>query len=155
MLDHVNKTVEPATKEDMNLTAQRVANWTVQKEILISNFSDDFAIRKEIDQRKALIAKTLLRPCVGCTYCGKETSLSFYQTKLVDFVDKLDSLPKEAERSDEQKKEAESFAATIAVTEKVIQEWNQTQIDNPGQFKDYGHFQIMIMNPQRLRECVK
>ena len=149
MLDHVNKTVEPATKEDMNLTAQRVANWTVQKEILISNFSDDFAIRKEIDQRKALIAKTLLRPCVGCTYCGKETSLSFYQTKLVDFVDKLAGLPEEADRSDEQKKEAESFAATIAVTEKVIQEWNQTQIDNPGQFKNYGHFQSCLHDREK------
>ena len=104
MLDHVNNTVEPATNEDMNLTTQRVANWTVQKEILISNFSDDFAIRKEIDQRKALIAKTLLRPCVGCTYCGKETSLSFYQTKLVDFTAKLRNLPNETDRNDEQKK---------------------------------------------------
>ena len=132
MLDHINKTIEPATKNDMNITAQQMANWTVQKEILVSNFSDDFEIRKEIDKRKAVIAKTLLRPCVGCKYCGKETKLSFYDDKLQIFQTKLDDLGEESSYTDEQKEQAESFKATIAVTEKIIQEWNKTQIDNPG-----------------------
>ena len=132
MLDHINKTVEPATQNDLNVTAQQAANWTVWKEILVSNFSDDFEIRKEIDKRKAMIAKTLLRPCVGCKYCGKETDMSHYQKLLADYQGKLDALPAEESRDEDQKKKAETYTATISVTQKVINEWNQTQIDNPG-----------------------
>ena len=81
ILDHINKTVEPALVLDQNLTAEAVKNWTLQKEILKSNFSDDFDIRKEIDKRKATIAETLLRPCVGCRFCGVVSDRSFYVTQ--------------------------------------------------------------------------
>ena len=81
ILDHINKTVEPALVLDQNLTAEAVKNWTLQKEILKSNFSDDFDIRKDIDKRKATIAETLLRPCVGCRFCGVVSDRSFYVTQ--------------------------------------------------------------------------
>ena len=81
ILDHINKTVEPVLVLDQNLTAEAVKNWTLQKEILKSNFSDDFDIRKEIDKRKATIAETLLRPCVGCRFCGVVSDRSFYVTQ--------------------------------------------------------------------------
>ena len=73
--------MEPALVLDQNLTAEAVKNWTLQKEILKSNFSDDFDIRKEIDKRKATIAETLLRPCVGCRFCGVVSDRSFYVTQ--------------------------------------------------------------------------